>query len=107
MYEARLERQAVRVIPVDHERLRGGGGVEGRAVRPSGSNEGGVPEQHIVFHREVASGGDGNRIPERPGKTVAQYCARETDVLEVLIAEPGSGSNCDTDPIEEVYLAKR
>lgn len=107
MHEIRLERQPVCVIPVDHERLRGGSGVEGRAVGPSGSDEGGVSEQCIVFHREVASGGNGNRIPERAGETVAQYRARETDVLEVPITEPGSGSNCETDPMEEIYLVKR
>ena len=59
------------------------------------------------MYGEVAGGGDGDGIPERTGEMIAQDCAGETNVLEVPITKPSSGSNRNTNPMQEVYLAQK
>ena len=99
LYEIRLERQAFRITCVDNERLRGGGSVVAIAVGAWRADEGGVPEQAVILYGKVAGGGDGNGIRECAREAVVHNRARETDVLEVFITKPSSGSNRHTDPV--------
>ena len=92
------------VIPVDHERLRGGCGIGSRTIGTPRSDEGGVSEQDVVLDGEVVGGGDGDGVPERAREVVAQDCARVAGVLEILIAEPSSRSNRNTDPVKGLYV---
>lgn len=101
--EIRLKGQAVGGIVVDHERLRCGSGIETRAVGASRSDEACVPEQHVVLDGEISGRGDGDGIPKRAGEVITQDCARGADVQKVLIAEPSSRANCNTDPAQELY----
>lgn len=103
--EIGLNRQAFRVVPVDHEHPRVRCGIVIRAVGILRPDEGHVPEYGVIIDGEVVGRGDGDGVPECAREVIVQDCAGVANVLGVSVAKPSSRSNRKTYPVKEIRLA--
>jgi hypothetical protein len=72
--------------------------VRTRAVGAAHTDEGGVPEEGVVRHREVRGRGDGDAVGECAGELVVSHHSGGGDVPEVAVAEPGARADRYADP---------